>query len=286
MTWRPPSHDAWAIQMPTRTERELPLQPLNVRPPHRDSPPLVTLFLQSVEPEAGSGRMRFVLQRIPNTRRIGRTLLAASLLSLVLVGCVRLLEPRPGRNITYYLLDSGLDADTTLTDTTGLEVGLRRPHLASYLDATRIVTRRGSNAIQFSDSHRWGEDLDQAINRVVALNLEQSPEIQTVEVVPWPNGARFDHVIQLHVLRFEGVGPSPNPKADEDNPAPKGYAQMVVRWTIFGPDGTDPIEQGITRHREKGWSVKDYAELVSKLDTSLVVLSRDIGGRLRPLASQ
>jgi hypothetical protein len=197
---------------------------------------------------------------------------------------VRLLEPRPGQNITYYLLDSGMDADTVLTDTTGLTVGLRRPRLASYLDASRIVTRSGPNAIRFSDFHRWGEDLDQAINRVVAINLEEKPGIQSVEVVPWPEGARFDHIIQLRILRFEGVGPPPpGPEADDDVPPPTGHSQMVARWTIFGPDGTDPEAQGLTRHREEGWPVTDYADLAARLDTSLAVLADDLGSRLRSL---
>ncbi len=216
--------------------------------------------------------------------RIGRSLVAAGLLSLVLVGCVRLLEPRPGQNITYYLLDSEVEGDTALVDTTGVTVGLRRARLASYLDASRIVTRRGPNAIQFSEFHRWGEDLDQAINRVAALNLEQEEGVRTVEVVPWPEGARFDYVVQLHVLRFEGVGPAPDSEADDGPSSLEGHAQMVVRWTIFGGDREQILAQGITRHRKDGWRVTNYADLAAKLDTSLAVLARDIGPRLRSLS--
>jgi len=220
---------------------------------------------------------------ISNARRRVRALLAASLLGLVLVGCVRLLEPRPS-NINYYLLDSDLRADTVATDTSGLTVGLRRPQLASYLDATRIVTRHGQNTIRFSDFHRWGEDLDRALNRVVALNLERQPGIQSVETVPWPSGFRSDYVVQLRVLRFEGVGPEPpGPDADDDAPLPEGHSQMAVRWTILGPDGETPRHQGLTHHRETGWPVTDYTDLAAKLDTSLTVLAEDIGTRLRTL---
>lgn len=217
----------------------------------------------------------------PNARRLGTGLLAAGLLGLVLAGCVRLLEPRPS-NINYYLLDSNLHTDTTSTDTSGLTVGLRRPRLASYLDAARIVTRHGPNTIRFSDVHRWGEDLDRALNRVVALNLERQSGIQAAETVPWPSGFRFDYVVQLRVLRFEGVGPEPpGPDADDDAPLPEGHSQMVVRWTILGPDGTTTEHQGLTRHREEGWRVADYADLAAKLDTSLAVLAGDIGAQLR-----
>jgi uncharacterized lipoprotein YmbA len=227
--------------------------------------------------------MHSFFQPLPNASRLVRALVAASLLTLVFAGCVRLLEPRPS-NINYYLLDGTVGADTASVDTSGLTVGLRRPQLASYLDATRIVTRHSQNSIRFSDFHRWGEDLDRALNRVVALNLERQPGIQSVETVPWPSGFRSDYVVQLRVLRFEGVGPEPpGPDADDDEPLPEGHSQMAVRWTILGPDGETPKHRGLTRHREEDWPVTDYADLAAKLDTSLTVLSDDIGTRLRAL---
>lgn len=220
---------------------------------------------------------------LPNARRLGTGLLAAGLLGLVLAGCVRLLEPRPS-TINYYLLDSTRAADTVATDTSGLTVGLRQPRLAAYLDAARLVTRHGPNTIRFSDFHRWGENLDRALNRVVALNLERQSDIQAAETVPWPSGFRFDYVVQLRVLRFEGVGPEPpGPDADDNAPPPEGHSQMVVRWTILGPDGETTKRQGLTRHREEGWPVTDYADLAAKLDTSLAVLAGDIGTGLRAL---
>ncbi len=225
--------------------------------------------------------------RIAIIRRVGCSLLAVGLLGLVLAGCVRLLEPRPGQNITYYLLDGGLRADTASTDSTGLDIGLRRPRLASYLDASRIVSRRGPNSIQFSDFHRWGEDLDRGINRVFAFHLEQKPGIHSVEAVPWSGEARFDYVVQLHVLRFEGVGPSPpGPKADDDAPPPTGHSQMVVRWTILGPDGTNTQAKGITRHRNPDWPVTDYADLTAKLGTSLDVLADDVASKVKSLPAE
>ena len=215
-----------------------------------------------------------------------RLLLIVGLIGLLSVSCVRLPEPRPS-STKYYLLGSSLQADTvssssTSTDTTGLRLGLRKPRLANYLDATTIVTRQGPNEIHFSDFHRWGEDLGQAINRVVAINLENQPGIQSAEIVPWPKGATFDHILQLRVLRFEGTGPAPpGPNADDDAPIPIGHSQMIVGWTLLGPDGTTVQARGTTRHREENWPVDDYADLAAKLDTSLVVLADDIGTRLR-----
>jgi hypothetical protein len=217
----------------------------------------------------------------------GCRLAAVVLVGVLLVGCVRLLEPSRPSTISYYLLDGEASTDTTTADTTGLTVGLRRPRLASYLDAARMVAREGPNSVRFVEEHRWGEDLDRALNRVVALNLERQPGIQSAEAVPWPEGFSSDYVVQLRVLRFEGVGPPPpDPDADEDAPVPEGHSEMVVGWTIFGADGETVRARGTTRHREEGWPITNYADLAAKLDTSLVVLADDLGGRLRALASR
>jgi hypothetical protein len=215
--------------------------------------------------------------------RLGRLALLVGALALVVASCVRLPSPRPS-NTQYYLLGSAGPSDTTATDT-GLRVGLRKPRLAAYLDTRSLVTRRGPNEIHFSEFHRWGEELGPALNRVVALNLEAQPGIQSAEVVPWPRGPTFDYVLQLRVLRFEGVGPPPpGPDADDDAPIPEGHAHVSVGWTVLGPEGDTLRARGQTQHQIDGWPVTDYADLVSKLDTSLVVLAEDLGTRLRALS--
>ena len=212
-------------------------------------------------------------------------LLALVLAGALLAGCVRLLEPRPS-NTRYYLLRSAAPPDTAVADTTGLAVGVRKPRLAEYLDTPTIVTRRAPNEISFAEFHRWGEDLGPALNRVVALNLEAQPGIRSTEVVPWPEGTTVDYVVQRRVLRFEGVGPPPpGPEADDDAPIPTGHAQVTVAWTVFGPRGDTVRARGWTQHREAGWPVTDYGDLVSKLDRSLEVLAEDIRARLQALAA-
>ena len=217
-------------------------------------------------------------------RRLSRLVLLVGGLALVVGSCVRLPSPRPS-NTQYYLLGNARPPDTAAT-ASGLQLGLRKPRLAEYLDTRSLVTRRGPNEIHFSEFHRWGEELGPALNRVVALNLEARPGVQTAEVVPWPRGTDFDYVLQLRVLRFEGIGPPPpGPDADDDAPIPEGHSQMTVGWTVFGPEGDSLRARGQTQHRIDGWPVTDYADLVSKLDTSLVVLAEDVGARLRTLSS-
>jgi hypothetical protein len=214
-------------------------------------------------------------------RRTGLLFALAGIVALLVTSCVRLPSPR-GANTQYYLLESTSSPDTAAA--TGLQLGLRKPHLADYLDTRALVTRRGPNEIQFADLHQWGEDLSPSINRVVGLNLEAQPGIQAVDLAPWPPGAKFDYVVQLRILRFEGVGPRPpGPDADDDAPIPEGHSQMTVGWTVFSPRGDSVQARGRTEHRIDGWPVTDYAVLASMLDRSLAVLAEDIRARLSTL---
>ena len=221
-------------------------------------------------------------------RRLGLCALSVGLIGLALTGCVRLLEPRTS-DATYHLLDGASAPDTTSAapappDTTGLRIGLRTPRLASYLDETRIVTRHDANTIEFSEFHRWGEDLDQGIGRTVARALEAGPGVQSVETVPWPRDTTFDYLLQLQVFRFEGVGPRPpGPDADDDAPLPEGHVQMRVRWTVLDPTDETIQARDRTEHRTADWPVTDYRALTSHLGTSLHVLADSIGARLDAL---
>ena len=221
-------------------------------------------------------------------RRLGVCAVAVGLVALSVAGCVRLLEPRAS-DATYYLLDGASAPDTVATeassaDTTGLRIGLRTPRLAPYLDKTRIVTRHAPNTIAFSEFHRWGEALDQGIGRTVARTLETRPGIRSGEMVAWPRGATFDALLQLHVFRFEGVGPRPpGPDADDDAPTPEGHARMRVRWTVLAPGDETILARDRIEHREAGWPVTDYRALTSRLGASLHVLADSIGARLEAL---
>jgi uncharacterized lipoprotein YmbA len=221
---------------------------------------------------------------VPTSRlfRVGLGAVALGLLALSVAGCVRLLEPRTS-DATYYILGRAQQTEVGTTDTTRLSVGLREPRLASYLDPTRIVTRRGPHTIDFAEFHRWGEDLDRGINRTVAQTLEARSDIRSVEAVPWPEGATFDYVVKLHVLRFEGVGPRPDPEASDDAPPPDGHSQMTVQWAIHSPEADTVLARGQTRHRTDDWRVNNYGALVEHLSQGLDVLVDEIGTRLQAL---
>lgn len=160
----------------------------------------------------------------------------------------------------------------------GLTVGVRRLQLASYLESPAIAVRRGQQEITLSEFHRWGEPLSRGIGRAVAANLTAGAPFRAVDVAPWPLREKYDRLVQLHVLRFEGVAPA-EPAADE------GEARLLATWEIIRQQDGEVLARGTTDYRQGGWRVGDYAGLVALLDAGLLVLSNDLMTSLETLGA-
>lgn len=204
---------------------------------------------------------------------------------LALAGCFKLSRESP--RLQRYVLGgasaaSATNAATSTTPTgspggtsaatrTGLTVGLRRLDLASYLAVPDIVWRRGANELVVSEFHRWGGELDEAINRTVAGHLRGMPPVQAVEIAPWQAQTRRDFLVQLHVSRFEGVA---------DSAATEGRVHVLAGWEIIRPFDGRVLVRGSTDDRAGTWRVGDYSGLVTGLDAALLRLARDISACL------
>jgi uncharacterized lipoprotein YmbA len=186
-----------------------------------------------------------------------------------LTGCFSLSREEP-RQQHYVLGGSALqETGPPAERLAGLTIGLRPLRLAAYLETLLIVVRQGPHQIRFSEFHRWGEDLGGGINRAVAGYLTARAPFQGVDVVPWPPQTQHDYLIQLHLLRFEGVAP-------EEPAASEGEVHLLATWEIIRqPDGA-VLARGTTDYRERGWTVGDYAGLVTLLDAGVRVLSDDL----------
>ena len=198
--------------------------------------------------------------------------LLATLLSLA--GCFSLSHGAPPQQ--HYVLGAGdaaeeavAPADRSMEEADTHLVGLRPLRLADYLASPFIVVRRGSHQIELSEYHRWGEDLGRAINRTVAGQLAARASPLRIQVAPWPAGTSPEHVIQVQVLRFEGV-------ARGDPGDGEGEAHLLATWEILRPLDGVVLARGTTEVREGGWSVGDFDGLVALLDAALEVLARDL----------
>jgi len=204
--------------------------------------------------------------------RTVRLFLFATFLSLA--GCFSLSREAPLQQ--HYVLGVGgapdhaaPPADRPGEDVSGHVIGLRPTRLADYLASPFIVIRRGAHQVEFSEYHRWGEDLSRAINRTVAGHLAALAPPHRVEAAPWPTGTAPDHVIQVHILRFEGV-------ARDDSVNGEGEALLLATWEILSRLDGAVLSRGTTEVREGGWSVGDFDGLVRLLDAGLEVLAEDL----------
>ncbi len=214
------------------------------------------------------------MQAFTNTIRL---ILPLSVLTLT--GCFGLGRGEPPQR--HYVLGAGMDpavpADTDLAgDVPGIALGLRQPRLAEYLGTPFIVVRLGPNEISLSEFHRWGENLEQGINRTLAGYLATKEPVGRVEFAPWPARTNLDYVIQLHVLRFDGLVP-------DGAAATEGEALIQATWEILrGADGV-VLTRGTTEHRQGGWTLEDYDSLVSLLQEGLGVLADDLAAGLKSI---
>jgi uncharacterized protein len=216
------------------------------------------------------------MQTLTRNRTI-HLLLSAILLSPT--GCFSLSHSAPPQQ--HYVLGasgptelSAPPADQPMADSSGHLIGLRPPRLADYLANPFIVVRHGSHQVEFSEYHRWGEDLGRAINRTVAVRLAAVAPLHRVETAPWPGGTSPALVIQLQILRFEGV-------TQERSGSGQGEAHLLATWEIVRPLDGAVLGRGTTEVREGGWSVGDFDGLVRLLDAGLATLAGDLALSLR-----
>ena len=204
--------------------------------------------------------------------RAARLFLLGTLLSLA--SCFSLSRSAPPQQ--HYVLGAGGPAEhaappanQTKSDASELLIGLRPPRLADYLASPFIVVRRGMYQVEFSEYHRWGEDLGRAINRTVADRIAARAPPHRVVAAPWPSGTSADHVIEVHILRFEGVAPEASVNGEAE-------AHLLATWEILHPQNGSVVARGTTEVREGGWSVGDFDGLVRMLNAGLETLAEDL----------
>ncbi len=199
---------------------------------------------------------------------------------LVLTGCSLNRGAPPEQ---HYVLGGGRfqESAAAARHLRDLAVGVRRLQLAPYLESNSVVVRRGDRAqeLSLSEFHRWSEPLGEGINRAVAGYLTAGAPFRVVDVAPWPARAKHDYLIELHVLRFEGVAPA-------DSAATAGEAHVLATWAIVRPDDGEVLARGTTDYRKGGWRIGDYAGLVALLDAGVYALSADLMSRLESLAAR
>lgn len=162
----------------------------------------------------------------------------------------------------------------SMDELTGLHIGLRQLQMAEYLDSPLIVVREGRHQIRYSEYNRWGGSLDSGVMRALESYLSALAPFEGVETAPWDRRVEHTFLIQVHLLRMEGVVPGNGVE---------GETRMVARWEIIGPGDGAVLVRGTTDYETSGWTVGDYERLVDELDAGLWKLSHDLASALTRL---
>lgn len=184
------------------------------------------------------------------------------LIACLMGGCVDL---KPKADTTRYFVLGPVDPVAPTANASGgegLVLGIKRIVLPSHLETQRLVIREGNSEIQFSNNYRWGTNLDRAITVALADYLVATPAVGQAQVMPWPDHANPNHVVDVRVHQFEGES--------------AGNARLVATWMISDPQSGNLLQSGKTDHVVPGWTPGDYPDLVAKLDGALQVLASDL----------
>jgi uncharacterized lipoprotein YmbA len=132
-----------------------------------------------------------------------------------------------------------------------------------------LVTRVGSNQVEFSEVDRWAEPLSGHFARIQAANLSTLLATRVI-LYPWYSSTQLDYAVEIYVLRFE---------RNSD-----GNAQLNARWTLRDGVGQllDARESSLTE-RASSATTEGSVIALSKVAANL---SREIADTIRRLASE
>jgi len=133
-------------------------------------------------------------------------------LALVLTGCIGGRSPAPD----YHMLTARARAAGTQTAST-TSIGVGPVQVAQFLTRPPIVTHGGGNALKIDDHQRWGEPLDQGIQRVLLQNIAALTGAQT-RGFPWRQRTIPDYAVRVDVLDLDRL--------------PDGNAVLEVSWIL------------------------------------------------------
>ncbi len=134
--------------------------------------------------------------------------------------------------------------DNSLQSGKGPVIAIMPISIPSYLNRPQIVMREKGSRLQISDNHRWAENLDKAVSRVLASSLTDNLSSVNGVAVPLKLGIHPDYTIQLDISRFEG-------NVNE-------YLELDAFWTLQ-KNGKKILQASFYKKIEIG---RGYSELV------------------------
>ncbi len=181
-------------------------------------------------------------------------------LAVLTTGC---LSPRNDPSQFYVLAAS---ADTARAAPADLIIGLGPITLPQYLHRPQMVTRTGEHQMTLSEVHRWAEDLEAGIARVMREDLQRVTGASQVLSYPWLASRTVHYAIEVDILRFEGHA--------------AGAVQLWAAWRIRDMATREVVVTQESRITQQAAGAT-RSEIVSAQSQAIVALSREIAAALR-----
>ncbi len=182
-----------------------------------------------------------------------------SILLLLCTSCIQIgSDPQP---VQYYLLESMTDAPEFSSGETS-NIDLELVNFPDYLDRLQIVTRNNNNGIDFSDSARWAEPLQDNMTRILRENIALMLPNANISVSPWENSGNDAVKVKLVVNKFSG-------KLGD-------HSQVDIRWTIDN-GGESTIQGHFIDQQPIG---DNYHEMIVGLNSGINNLSLELAKKL------
>jgi|YelNatPaOPRAMG01_1025707.scaffolds.fasta_scaffold08217_4 uncharacterized lipoprotein YmbA len=195
------------------------------------------------------------------------TRLALLALALTITGCASLLAPQPDRS-RFFVLSSGAKASSTAPGASHLALGVGPVTIPDYLQRPGIATRVGPTEVDYSQTDRWAEPLEECLPRVLAQDLSDSLGTSRVVMFPWAGDTHVDYQVQVNVERFELTS--------------QGQAVLAARWTIRNPQTGEILDSGEANESRRAGS--DAASATAALSQALDAMARDLASRISQLS--
>lgn len=173
---------------------------------------------------------------------------------------------KPVEDLTrYYILSPSATATTPARTNESIAIGIAPVEIPAYLQTSRIVIRRGTNEIHYSQSGDWAEPLTKGFQRVLAADLAIfAPGTKTITSVWQSRDVKAE--VQIIIERFD---------LDE-----AGQATLDCKWRVDSPNAQ-------TLHSDRAFIIKkgpaaatNPAAAVSTLSEAIAELSKKIAASL------
>jgi uncharacterized lipoprotein YmbA len=177
------------------------------------------------------------------------------------------LQPAVDSAVFYYL-DSPMTAKQAADlSEDGPAVLIGQGSIAKYLDQPQIVTSSRPNEINYSETQRWAEPLDENITRVLIDHLALELGTSQVGFLRALRSMEWDYRIGYHIYHLTG--------------APGGTLRMQASWWIEQRDGgTKRIHEFIAEEPVDG-DPSDYTAYVRTIETVIANWAREVAKAIK-----